>query len=383
MGKKMAKGPAYQGYKTDSYKKRYDRRDRGSSNGFVLIVVLWTVAITSLVAVSVSEITAHSLKRQMLDIERSRYGYAARSACIYTLMELSSSSLETYEGQSPENSQQNEEDLLTKEQTPSGLPSAITEEELIQDTKNAPKKATKSKDGSKDADSFTIPYVHTMEVGNVTCTTRIEDEAGKFNINNVNEERKEYFHKFLLAAGVSLDEADIITASVLDWLDGDDRSRPDGAEKKYYQSLSRPYLAGNGLFKAVEELTLVMGVTPVIYELLRNEVTIYGERVNVNCATRNVLVSLPHMNIARADKFIKIRDKKGPIESSQELKKILFHLGIAGSKQQDFMKNTTLEISKYLSIYSLAYGGKGHFTYRILVKKEVKLPKILAVYPDW
>ncbi len=340
------------------------------------------MAITSLVAVSVSQITAHSLKRQVLDIERSRYGYAARSACIYTLMELSSS-LETYKGRSPESSQQEEEDFLTKEQTPSGLPSPITEEELIQGIENTPEKAAKSKDKSKDSDSFTIPYEHTMEVGNVTCTTRIEDEAGRFNINSVTEERKEYFHRFLLAAGVSSDEADIITASVLDWLDGDDRSRPDGAEKKYYQSLSRPYLAGNGLFKAVEELTLVMGVTPIIYELLRNEITVYGKRVNVNCATRDVLVSLPHMNIAKADKFIKIRDKKGPIESKQELKKILFHLGITGSKQQDFMKNTTLEISKYLSIDSLAYGGKGHFTYRMVVKKEAKLPKILAVYPDW
>ncbi len=319
----------------------------------------------------------------MLDIERSRYNYAARSACIYTLMELSSSSIETYEGQSPESSQQKEEDLLTKEQTPSGLPSAITEEELIQDTKNTPKKATKSKDESKDSDSFTIPYVHTMKVGNVTCTTRVEDEAGKININSVNEERKDYFHEFLLAAGVSFGEADVITASVLDWLDGDDRSRPDGAEKKYYQSLSRPYLAENDLFKAVEELTLVMGVTPVIYALLRNKVTIYGEKVNVNCATRDVLVSLPHMNIAKADKFIKIRDKKGPIESRQELQKILFHLGIAGSKQQDFMKNITLKTSKYLSIYSLAYGRKGRFTYRMLVKNEGRQSKILAAYPDW
>lgn len=50
--------------------------------------------------------------------------------------------------------------------------------------------------------------------------------------------------------------------SILDWLDGDDNPRENGAELDYYAGLAQPYAPKNGPLETVEELLLVRGVTP-------------------------------------------------------------------------------------------------------------------------
>ncbi len=65
--------------------------------------------------------------------------------------------------------------------------------------------------------------------------------------------------------GVEAEQADIITDSILDWVDPDDLVNPFGAESEYYYSLPEPYPAKNGFFDVPEELLLVRGVTPEIY----------------------------------------------------------------------------------------------------------------------
>lgn len=55
------------------------------------------------------------------------------------------------------------------------------------------------------------------------------------------------------------------TDAILDWLDTDDETRPNGAENDYFQSLSIPYLCKNGPMDSVEELLLIPGITPEIF----------------------------------------------------------------------------------------------------------------------
>lgn len=93
----------------------------------------------------------------------------------------------------------------------------------------------------------------------------IMDECSKININ--------------VAAKAQLMQLEMMTEeiadAVLDWRDDDSQPQPMGAENQYYNGLTEPYNAKNGLFDSVEELLLVKGVT---IDLL------YGEDINQNGA---------------------------------------------------------------------------------------------------
>jgi len=94
-------------------------------------------------------------------------------------------------------------------------------------------------------------------------TAEVFDEAGKLNINTASSEQL-----------MQLDNMteDIVDA-ILDWRDGDDNPRSDGAEQGYYQNLPYDYPIRNGPFKTIRELLLVKGV---------NEQLLYGEDTNFN-----------------------------------------------------------------------------------------------------
>ena len=56
------------------------------------------------------------------------------------------------------------------------------------------------------------------------------------------------------------DQAEYLLEAVTDWLDPDEEeSGQGGAESSFYQTMPKPYLPANGLFKSVEELRLVRG----------------------------------------------------------------------------------------------------------------------------
>ncbi len=53
--------------------------------------------------------------------------------------------------------------------------------------------------------------------------------------------------------------------AILDWIDPDEDSRPDGAESEYYQRLEIPFSAKNAPLDSVEELLLIKGMTPELF----------------------------------------------------------------------------------------------------------------------
>ncbi|MBW2369391.1 MAG: general secretion pathway protein GspK, partial [Deltaproteobacteria bacterium] len=104
-----------------------------------------------------------------------------------------------------------------------------------------------------------LPAVH-LDKGYVKI--RIDNDGGKVNINRANSKLiRLLFQSFDLTE----QEQDIIVDSILDWRDKDDLHRINGAEDDYYQSLSNPYECKDGDFDMIEELLLVRGVTPDIY----------------------------------------------------------------------------------------------------------------------
>lgn len=134
---------------------------------------------------------------------------------------------------------------------------------------------------------------------------RLQDESGKFNLNNlvnsdgtVNEYAKQFFEKLLVRVGLSAE----LSQAVIDWEDADDQTSGSfGAENAYYQGLSTPYLAANTPFFSVAELKKVRGFEGENFRLIEPYITALPSReltkMNINTAPALVLASIdPQLN---------------------------------------------------------------------------------------
>lgn len=141
---------------------------------------------------------------------------------------------------------------------------------------------------------------------------RVRDERGKVNLNTVEEPAlREIFEHLDLAPEPAQELAD----AVLDWRDPDPLERLNGVESDYYLSLPLPYPAKDGPFDTPDELVLVRGVSPELYEHVLTEVfTVYGaERVNLMTAGPLVLQAVLGIDAEEAEQLAEQRaEMSGP-----------------------------------------------------------------------
>jgi len=164
-----------------------------------------------------------------------------------------------------------------------------------------------------------------MGIGRGKAEVTIGGERGKYDINTVPEN---LLRNLITTLGIKEEERDIIVDSIMDWKDTDNLHRINGAEDDYYQSLPHPYHCKDGPFDVVEELLQVRGVTPsLLYGVFATNkgeekpfwqkglvdlVTVYTRsfQVDANTAPKEVLMSIPGMTEADADRIIKAREEK-------------------------------------------------------------------------
>jgi general secretion pathway protein K len=117
------------------------------------------------------------------------------------------------------------------------------------------------------------------------------DEERKININSAPVGILKQF--FEIVAGVSSQDAGDIADAIVDWRDGDDEPRENGAENSYYEALEKGYPCKNASFEVAEELKLVKGITTAIFDKVIDRITVYGQGlVNINTADALVLEGL-------------------------------------------------------------------------------------------
>lgn len=130
-----------------------------------------------------------------------------------------------------------------------------------------------------------------------SLTGQIEDQQGKFNLNNllkggrVNLTQLAYFRRLLSILALPPALAD----ALVDWIDADgEPQQQDGAEDETYQALQPPYLAANRPLIDVSELVLVRGFDNAVRARLRPFVTALPgfTAVNANTATAEVLAAV-------------------------------------------------------------------------------------------
>jgi len=98
--------------------------------------------------------------------------------------------------------------------------------------------------------------------------------------------------RLLTYFGVDSQNADIFIDSILDWIDQDDLTRINGAEKQWYSSQGFNYEPRNYQIQNKEELKLIRGLSPEIYSKIEPYITILpATGFNPNTASDPVLIS--------------------------------------------------------------------------------------------
>lgn len=181
--------------------------------------------------------------------------------------------------------------------------------------------------GGEEEDRWRINVdIPPVPFGRGQFEVRIENESGKVDINRAGES---LLRMILKPFALEEQEKNIIVDSILDWRDKDNLHRLNGAEDDYYKSLPRPYECKDGDFDSVEELLMVRGVTPeIFYNGLRDLVTVYvsptreirrdagfhrvhsdPNKININAASRAMLLALPLMTDDLAQEVVKYREE--------------------------------------------------------------------------
>jgi general secretion pathway protein K len=146
----------------------------------------------------------------------------------------------------------------------------------------------------------------------------IEDLQGRFNINNlvdqkgeVEKESLEQFQRLLTALGLDPRFAGIAA----DWIDSNvDASFPDGAEDSIYTGMIPPYRTANQTLTSVSELAAIEGMDRATFRTLEPHITALPGRtgINANTATVAVLQSLDeNMTLSDVEGLIQEREAGG------------------------------------------------------------------------
>jgi general secretion pathway protein K len=162
------------------------------------------------------------------------------------------------------------------------------------------------------------------QLGGGIYRARLIDEGGKVNLNRANEA---LLRRIFTNLGVEEPQRGILIDSILDWRDGDDLHRMNGAESDYYLNLPQPYTAKNGPFDSIEDLLWVRGMTPELFYGeshderkpavehrpvgLRAIFTIDSpiDRINLRTASAEVIYAVSAIPLEKARAFVQDRQK--------------------------------------------------------------------------
>ena len=142
----------------------------------------------------------------------------------------------------------------------------------------------------------------------VAVEVGMTDESGKIDINTASDA---LLRGLFLAQGMKEEEAATVTDAILDWRDPDLLKRLRGAEEADYLAAGYSYKPANAAFQSTEELRLVMGMTPELFDKVAPLITIYSRQpgINAGIASRGVLRVLPGATDVLVDQYIAQREQ--------------------------------------------------------------------------
>ena len=170
--------------------------------------------------------------------------------------------------------------------------------------------------------------LHGRFASNQSFDARITGENGRLNLNRIaaaaiqdpNSPYREILRKYLEIKGVDLNERDHMIDSLLDWIDPDNLVRTNGAEEE------PGYTPANGPLKTLDEVKRIRGWEQFTSDpSWEDDFTLYSvnegnapPRVDINSASRNVLLALPGFTEPMVDRFLELRRGPDNIEGTED-----------------------------------------------------------------
>lgn len=152
---------------------------------------------------------------------------------------------------------------------------------------------------------------HSVDVFGTKVEVSVVDECGKIDLNTAWGLLIDGLAKILQPPDEPVD----IGQAILDWRDPDRQRRLKGGEIDDYAG--RTYRPRDGVFDSVEELQLVLGMTPDLYARMEPLVTVdcLAAGIDPVLAPRGVLEAVPGIQPAALATFLQAREKASEEEA--------------------------------------------------------------------
>jgi general secretion pathway protein K len=137
----------------------------------------------------------------------------------------------------------------------------------------------------------------------------VQDELGRIDLNRADTG---LLTGLFRSVGLSPEGVAGTVDKILDWRDSTPFKHADGAKEQDYRLLGLTYGPRNGSFQSVEELMLVMGMTPAVFAQVKPALTVYSGRqfIDPQVAPREALLALPGMDQPRVASIIAERTSR-------------------------------------------------------------------------
>ena len=140
----------------------------------------------------------------------------------------------------------------------------------------------------------------------VTLAISIQDETGRIDLNAADGS---LLRQLLASAGESPDRASALVDKILDWRSSTNLKRLQGASDADYAAAGLNYRPRHGAFQTVDELRLVLGMTPELFAKLRPALTVYSKKpaIDPNVAPREALLAYYPDQPAKVEALLRLR----------------------------------------------------------------------------
>ena len=148
--------------------------------------------------------------------------------------------------------------------------------------------------------------VQSFEFDGVPIKVSVQDELGKIDLNQA---EPTLLAGLLRSAGLDASAAGSLTDKIVGWRTATQLKRLNGAKEQDYRARGSTYLPRNGPFQSVDELLLVMDMTPELLRRIEPALTVYSGRqfIDPQLAPRAALLALPNMSMQGVEALLASR----------------------------------------------------------------------------
>jgi hypothetical protein len=215
-------------------------------------------------------------------------------------------------------------------------------------------------------------------------------EGGRLNLNWIftppqtpDPGKIALFQRYCQRRGLTLEQQQHLTDSILDWLSPGNVGRLNGAEDD--ENYHPPH---RGQFISVDELALIKGSAPLVSQAgWRDDFTIYTNpgQIDLQSANRRILLSLPGVGEPNVDRFLQVRHGPDGMDGTWDdhqfasVAEAMSYLGLTGLQAQVLTPYVYVENPlSTVHIKSTGRYGDVRRQVEVVAKKQGMQPIILS-----